>query len=85
MERHPYIGLLATVAALHEPGHYRHRPQYTGTIVAIGTESEECDNYAVHYPCAVLLLEDGSHETAPIHRVKVDPAEAAARLAKAHP
>lgn len=85
MERHPYVGLQATVSALRQPGMSGYRPEYTGIIVTIGTDSEECDNYAVHYPCVVLLMADGSHETAPIHRVKVDHAEAAARLAKAHP
>ena len=79
---HPYIGLRATVKTYPQPGRTGHKLEYTGTIVAIGTDSEECDGYAVHYPCAVLLMEDGSHEIAPMHRVKVDHAEAAARLAK---
>lgn len=80
MHLHPYIGLQATVAAYLQPGRTGHKPQYTGTIVHIGTDSEECDGYAVHYPCAVLLMADGSHETAPMNCVTVDHAVAAARL-----
>lgn len=82
MECHPYIGMKATVAALGRPGQAGYRPEYTGTIVYIGTDSEECEGYALHYPAAILLLADGSHTTAPMCRITVDPAQAAARLAK---
>ena len=70
MECHPYIGMKATSRDV------------TGTIVAIGIASEECSEYSLHFTSAVLLLADGKHKEVAMDSLIVDPAEAAARLAK---
>ena len=77
MQLHPYIGLQATI---HAPG--RTFDGRTGTIVFVGIEAyDEGSGYASS--CFVwLLLEDGSHAQHGLEYVRVDSAEARARLAK---
>ena len=78
MQLHPYIGLQATRPASTNP----RLPEVSGIFVAIGTESEELEVGALHFMGAVLLLDDGKHKTVALGDLIVDPAEAAARLAK---
>lgn len=81
MERHFYIGMPCVVL-----------PARTGIIVYVGTVTvvEEGDRYEdrpypVHHAGVGVLFPDGTHEEFELSGVIVDPTEAAARLAKAHP
>jgi len=72
---HPYIGLPATTSTA-DGG-------WSGVIVHVGTASQElCAGVVEHNAVAVLLLADGTHKKFDVDRLIVDPAEAAARLAK---
>jgi hypothetical protein len=76
MQVHPYIGMKAT--------HINKNGDTSGVIVAIGTGTGWAPGHDAFFAtmAAVLLLDDGSHIEAPMDTIRVEPAEAAARLAK---
>ena len=77
MERHPYIGLYG-----HQVEKKGFRPAVEGIVAWVGTSSAELEVGAAHFPCALLLQSDGTHKEVLLENLIVDPAEAAARLAK---
>lgn len=74
MENHPYVGLEATGFAFNTLTVTY--PEIKGVIVAIGQRQESTDLMVW------LLLPDGGHKVRPLHTIKVNAAEAGARLAR---